>query len=108
MNFKCPNCHNSEGVFNNIYGVLPCPKCQEKLSTLGKPKKQLEYTSESIRQQRKEFGDDIIQPHRKGQLSKEYVKVYGAEAVKKMGFNDKEIAKAKNVWNDDKYYKENT
>lgn len=65
----------------------------------------VEFTSESIKNQRKEFHNDILQPHRKGQLSKEWVKVYGKKQAKKRGFSDKEINEAKNVWTDLTFYK---
>lgn len=72
---------------------------------MSKPKHQLEFTSDDIKLQRKEYSKDIIQANRKGELSKEFVETYGASVAKRQGYSDKEIKSAKYVW--DNYYDNN-
>jgi len=61
-------------------------------------------TSDSIKTQRKEFFDDYHPAHRNGVPSAEFRDRWGKKAMKNQGFSDEEIAKAKPVWNGDKYY----
>ncbi len=65
-------------------------------------------TSGEIKESRKIFKKDIVQPFRDKQLSKEYVKAY-PEKVKQMikegNITEEEVKKAKPVWDLD-YYKE--
>lgn len=54
------------------------------------------------------YSKDIIQPHRKGELSKEWLEsgTNRVERAKQMGFSEREIKNAKYVWSgDDTYYK---
>ena len=104
MIFKCPNCHNSEGIFDVKYGILPCMGCRDRQSVLSKPKPQIEFTSDNIKQQRREYEKDIEQPHRKGELNKAWLETYGVKSAKQFGFTDKEIKKAKYVYNGNDNY----
>jgi len=61
----------------------------------------IEFTTDSIREQRKEFAKDIIQPFRHGQLSKEYVEAWG---TKHLNVKPEEVKKAKNTWQELSYY----
>ena len=107
LKFKCPNCGSDGGRFNSAFGVLPCLKCQSQLNALRKPSTaKVEFTTENIKDQRKAYAKDIIQPFRKGELSKEYVDTYGTKHLK--GITPQEVKKAKPVWDDDHYYKEKT
>ncbi len=56
-------------------------------------------TPERIKDQRIKHAKDIVQPHRKGQPSKEFIDLYPKQA-KKM-FTKKEVKNAKNVWKGD-------
>jgi hypothetical protein len=94
---KCPNCQN-EGRIDPILGLINCKDCEIRQSNLSKPKHQLEFTSDDIKLQRKEYAKDIYQVHRKGELSKEFVETYGASVAKRQGYSDKEIKNCKYVW----------
>jgi hypothetical protein len=82
--------------------------CQKRLDSLKKPGGQVEFTTESIKDQRRAYQNDIEQPHRKGQLNKKWLELYGKEKAKKMGFTDQEIAHASYVYDEDKYYGDKT
>jgi hypothetical protein len=99
---KCPNCNVNEARIDPILGIIPCTPCASRPHSVAH--KQIEFVSEQIKEQRKIFAKDILQPHRKGQLSKEYVETYGAKAAVDRGFSAKEIQNAKYVWGDLTYY----
>lgn len=90
---RCPNNCGNAATMHSTYGVMLCTPCQERRKNLTPS---VEFTSEDIKNQRKERGKDIIQPYRKGELSKEYIELYGA---KRLGVTKEEVAKAKYVWN---------
>lgn len=98
---KCPSCQLNQAEKSN-YGYVNCKECQIRQRKLKKADRQLEWTSDSVREQRRAHHEDIIQPFRNGELSKEYVSQYGTKSIK---VDKREVKKAKNVWND-KYYKE--
>lgn len=75
--------------------------CSERQKSYGKPHKQVEFTTEEIKDQRKQFADDIVQPFNKGIFSKEYYDKHGTKGIQ---VSDQEIKNAKEVWIDDKYY----
>ena len=56
-----------------------------------------EFVPERIKNDRKKYAKDILQPWRQGVLSKEYLDVYGSKGV---GATKEDIKKAKNVWKD--------
>jgi uncharacterized Zn finger protein (UPF0148 family) len=100
----CPNCKKPTAK-HPIYGTVICDECRERHHP--KPSQQVEFTSDNIREQRKEFSDDIEQPHRKGQLNKKWVEIHGEEVAKRQGYTDTEIKNAKYVYSDDTYYDNN-
>ncbi len=55
-----------------------------------------EFIPDRIREDRKKFSKEILQPYRGGEISKEFVDTYPSQS-KKM-FSKKEISKARNVW----------
>jgi len=57
-----------------------------------------EFVPESIKDDRRKYLKDIVQPFRNGELSKEFVESNPKEA--KRYASDKEISKAKYVWKD--------
>ena len=63
-----------------------------------KPKPLPEFIPNRIKEDRAKHAKDIIQPHRKGEPSKEFITQYPEKA--KTIFTPKEITKAKNVWSD--------
>ena len=98
---KCPNCHQGKAEQSNTFGVLPCAECRKRQSSLQIPKSQVEFTTESIKEDRLAYAEDIIQPHRGNTLSKEYVEKYGKKGLGNI--TDEELAKAEYTW--DGYYK---
>ncbi len=104
---KCPVCKINDAIFDEYWGYLPCKPCQDRQSKLDKPKTQIEFTSDSIKEQRKANADDIEADHRSGVLNKKWVDIHGVEAAKCRGYTDKEIKEAKYVYSGDTtYYKE--
>jgi hypothetical protein len=102
---KCPICHHHEAKIDPIYGIIGCEACRQRPHPI--PGHQIEFTTESIREQRKEFKDDIEQPHRKGHLNKRWVELYGKAAALREGYTDKEIKDATYVYRDDHFYDNN-
>ena len=102
MTKKCLNCKKGDMVYDKMFGWLPCIACREKQQRYFKPNSQIEFTSSEVKEARKKHRDDIIQPFRKGELSKEYLNKYGTKGIK---VSKEEVKKAKNVWNED-YYKD--
>ncbi len=93
----CPVCNINETVKSSSYGVLPCIACQARRSKQSSPDHLVEFTSNSIKSQRKEYAKSIIAPYRSGELSKEYLDAYGTKNIKPTA---KEVKKAKYVWGD--------
>lgn len=87
---------------------MPCKKCQDRQSQLKHPGKSPEFTSDSIKNQRKAYANDIEQPHRKGELNKKWLDLHGVDKAKQEGFTPTEIKKAKYVYDSEKYYGDKT
>lgn len=100
---KCPNCGSNEAKVDSQLGIIPCAPCASHPHPI--PHKQIEFTSESIKEQRKTFSSDIRPAHRKGELDRGFVEKYGAKKAKQQGFSDREIHNAKYVWGVDDYYR---
>jgi hypothetical protein len=98
----CIICGKEKAEFSENFGYLPCKSCQEEARKIPKPKRQVEFTSEQIKEARKVYKKDIIQPYRDGVLSKEYLEQYGTKGIKP---SEEDIKNAKYVWNDGEYYK---
>ena len=96
----CPNCHVREAGYKQFLGVTLCSECR-KYS--GKLSKQIEFTSQNIKDERKQFAKDILQPFREGHVSKEYVEVYG---TKHIDVSKNELKNLKNCWLEEAYYNE--
>src|SRR3984957_1556884 len=96
---KCANCEINEAIKDPRFGYLPCTRCQNKTTIKPSPKQEL--TTDAIKNDRKEFRKDIVQPFRNGQLSKEYVESVGTKYIK---VTDEEVKAAKPVWDDLDYY----
>lgn len=90
----CVECKEEPAILSPIYGLLPCDTCRETV-TVRRP---TQLTPQHIKDQRKEGHDDLIQPFRKGILSKEYLKKYGTKYIRA---TPDEIKRAKNVWGRD-------
>ena len=100
----CPVCHRHAAVIDTTFGVLPCQDCQLKRLGNSLPNHQVEFTTADIKDQRKKYAKDIIQPWRGGELSAEYVEAYGTKGIDIAP----EVAKkkAKRVWRDQNFYNE--
>lgn len=99
MQVICANCNKNPAIHHPRFGYLPCSSCQNK--TTIKPNQKQELTTDGIKDDRKKFKGDIVQPFRNGQLSKEYVDSVGTKYIK---VTPEEVKNAKPVWDLD-YYK---
>lgn len=95
---KCPRCKQNEAKTDPALGIIPCDSCQNASRARGTAKA-VEFTSESIKEDRKKFAKDILQPFRAGEVSKEYLKVYGSK-----GLNVTEAEAKRAVNTNDNYY----
>ncbi len=90
---NCLNCGLYEAIKHETLGFLPCKRCQNLTHLV--PQKQIELTTQEIKDSRKEFEPDIVQPWREGELSKEYLQRHGTKYIKA---TPEEIKNARNVW----------
>lgn len=95
----CPVCNEQEATYNPTLGILPCSSCHERRSKTRTSGKVVEFTSEGVKEDRKKFAKDILQPFRSGELSKEFIDQYGTEGI---NVNKEEIKHAVNTT--DSYY----
>jgi hypothetical protein len=93
---KCPNCQKRKAIIHPNYGVTFCKRCREDEDT---PRLGVEFTTDSIKESRREYKKDIIQPYRDGVLSKEYLETYGKTGITA---TKEQIKNAKYVWKDTK------
>lgn len=61
------------------------------------PGRQVEFTTDSVRQQRKDHREDILQPFRSGVPSREFMEAY---PEKTKHWSEEMRKKAKYVWKD--------
>ena len=103
----CIRCGKNESIYDPVYGKLPyCLDCQKQQADLTRPGQIPEMTSDSIKEGRKMYYDDIHPAHYKGQASREFLERWGEKAMKRQGFTDKEIKNSKYVYaGNDTYYK---
>lgn len=99
MQVICLNCNLYPATKDPRFGYLPCANCRNKTTLKPDPKQEL--TTDAIKDDRKKFKGDIVQPFRNGQLSKEYVESVGTKYIK---VTDEEIKNAVNTWSDLDYY----
>ena len=90
-----------KGTANNdmLLGILPCDRCQESNAKVSRPKMGVEFTSDKIRSERKEYGKSILQPYIGGKLSREYIEEYGTSALANVSKRD--IKEAQYVYKDE-------
>lgn len=98
----CLSCNHNEAR-QSQFGVLPCQECTDRMRSKTHKTRPFEFTTDSIREERRRFAKDIIQPFRAGELSKEYVDTWGAN---RLNVTPEEVKKAKNVWSGDLTYYE--
>ena len=100
---KCPVCNTNKVTKDKQLGVLPCLECRDRQSGFKSPDQQIEFTSENIKEGRKQHLKSTVQKYRDGQLSKEFIEAYPerTKAMVKEGIHtEREIKNAKNVWGD--------
>jgi hypothetical protein len=90
----CPSCHSHPTDSDPRWGVMICIICKKRQEKLKKPSSLPEFTTEDIKNQRKEFAEDIMIDHYKGHLNKAWVEKWGEGEAKKRGYSDKEIKEA--------------
>ena len=102
MQVKCKVCKTNDSEYNVQFGYLDCKDCRLKETKLSE--RTYEFVPEHIKEERKEYKNQTIQPYRNGQVSKEYLDLYGSSRIVA---TDDEIKNAKNVWGRDlgEYYK---
>ena len=93
---KCPNCNSEPAITHPTFGILVGKKCKARRDKLKSPSNLYEFTSKSIKSERKEYAKDIVQPYRGNEASKEFIEAY-PEKAKRM-FTKREIRMARNVW----------
>ena len=92
MKVKCPRCQRRKALKHSQYGYVFCKVCQNQEHGI---KRGVEFTTRSIKDQRREYRKDILQPFHDGILSKEYVEEYGTNGIKA---SKKDIKNAKYVY----------
>lgn len=96
----CPQCHKNEAGYKQFLGIILCSECRK---SSGKLSKQIEFTSQNIKDERKQFAKDLIAPFREGHVSKEFIETYG---TKRIDVSPNEVKTAINVWPELSYYKD--
>lgn len=94
----CLHCGVRPAQQKSPYGFLPCLRCQKRHQKLKKPRETIEITTEEIRESRKKYREDTIQPFRADKLSKNYIKKYGTKNLQVTKAQVKEALNKPDVW----------
>lgn len=95
----CPSCVVNDAILDNMYGVMKCKVCADRFSKFKGPSGNWpEFVPNKMKVDREKHWNDIVQPFRGGEASKEFMEAYPSKA-KKM-FTETERKKAKHVWKD--------
>jgi len=105
---KCNNHYPIMGNWDVIeetrdYRVWKCPKCGEVYKG-NRHKGVLEFTTDAIREGRKQYRKELLQPYRQGEISKEYLDAYpkNRDGMLREGIlTKKQVKNAKEVWKGD-------
>ena len=104
---KCLNCNKNKAQQVQIVGWTYCKSCIKKQRALPKLGETIELTTSEMKEERKVYQQEILQPFRAGQLSREYAK-QNPESIKKMiregNTTVAEVKNSKNVWTENDYY----
>ena len=95
---KCPNCKKRKAIIDEVLGVTFCKQCRLKDI---RPHYEKEWTTESVKEGRREFRADTWQPFRDSVFSAEYYDSFGTSGV---NVTDEQIKNRKYVWKDLKGY----
>lgn len=93
----CSVCQQEDATISSTLGVLPGKSCQQRRAYQSSPDNLTEFTSDSIKSQRKEYLKSTLQPYRSGELSQEYLQAYGTKNINPTA---KEVKRARPVWKD--------
>ena len=94
---KCTRCGKGKAIRDSQLGILPCNKCQKEEESFNKPELGPEFSTDSIKEGRREYYKDAIQPFRDGIFSAEFYDEYGTTGVK---VTKEQIKNRKYVWKD--------
>ena len=92
---KCPICLKEPANISPAFGILPGEMCQEEHDSIS-TNEYLEFTSDSIKSERKEYHRSMLQPYVGGVLSKEYIEEYGTGKLANVTAKDIKNAKYTN------------
>ena len=89
----CKGCkkEHDDKSFRYISGGWYCTKYY-------KPSRMAEFVPESIKDERQEYFNSIVQPYRGDTLSKEYLEAHGTKGIDDV--TQDEIDRAENTWRD--------
>ena len=93
---ECPVCLKGKAQMHKIYGVLPCEVCEEESERVSTLNNVFEFTSPSIKNDRKERAGSMLQPYVDGVLSREFIERHGTSRLE--GVTKKDIKEAKYVY----------
>jgi hypothetical protein len=99
--FDCAGCekkHDDWAWRNTTYTFEEGDRSGWFCTKWQKPTPTAERIPDSIKADRIKYANDMVQPYRQGQPSREYIKLYPKQA--KNTFTASERKKAKNVWGD--------
>lgn len=105
---RCLICNKRNAIKIEPLGWLPCKTCRERQKSILKPTITAEITTDQIKEDRRYYKKDLLQPFRDGHLSKEFVKAYPQKTkqmIEEGHITESDIDNMQNVWELD-YYKE--
>ncbi len=88
---KCLNCQINESTIHPQLGVLPCSECTNRHKGLKRSSKPVEFTTEEIKEERKAYKSDILQPEEDAITRFGVEKIGTAELRGKLGMPDKQF-----------------
>lgn len=100
---KCLVCGTGKAIKDDFLGILPCRSCQDSQARSNKANRPVEFTSEEIKEGRKQSFRSTIQRFRDGELSREFVEAYPERAkdmVKNGIVTEKQVKNSRDVWGD--------
>jgi hypothetical protein len=95
---KCVNCGKNPATRHETLGYVYCDLCITRQRTFKKPNDTIELATEDLKNDRRIYRKDTLQPYRGGKLSKEYIEAYGTDRIVA---TPEEIKQAQNVWDKD-------
>lgn len=100
----CAKCQKNEAIMTLAYGPVWCQDCQNSDQGQRLTGTLHEFTTDNIREGRKKYRKELLQPYRQGEFSKEYRDAYpeiAKDMVKEGVITQRQFDKAKEVWRGD-------